>query len=254
MNAVVSVTALAGVGAKEGVSTPAPGPFPVPPAESGTRLVLVLRALRLLDALARHHADSAAHSLRVTTILLAMWCQMPDPALDAEEVAAAGLLHDIGKLSLPLAILGGHTLLDAEQRAQVALHPAYGASLLRALGFPPAVVEAAEAHHERWDGTGYPSRLAGEQAPLAGRLVAVADSFVAMIEPGRPYRRPRTAIAALEEIARCAGTQFDPEAVRLLEAALGRPEAALFPAPARRDRLSGDLARVLAALPRAPWE
>ncbi|WP_051212823.1 HD-GYP domain-containing protein [Rubritepida flocculans] len=213
---------------------------------------LPARAMRLVDALRRHHAPTADHSLRVATILLAAWRLDPDRRLDAETVAAAGLLHDAGKLNLPLAILDGQRPLEAAERQEVARHPQAGASLLRALGFPGAVCDAALTHHERWDGAGYPLGLAGTEIPWIGRLTAVADSFVAMIEPGRRYRAPRRAKEALEEIARCSGRQFDPEAVRLLRAALGDP-CAVRDAPRPEDGEGEALAAVLAGIPRAIW-
>ncbi|MFN3449844.1 MAG: HD-GYP domain-containing protein [Roseococcus sp.] len=231
-------------------------PFPWPPAHDAPRpragASLPARALRLVEALQRHHAPTADHSLRVATILLAVWRLDPDRRLDAETVAAAGLLHDAGKLNLPLAILDGQRPLDAAEREEVARHPQAGASLLRALGFPGAVCDAALTHHERWDGAGYPLGLAGTEIPWIGRLTAVADSFVAMIEPGRRYRPPRRAREALAEIARCSGRQFDPEAVRLLRAALGDP-GAVRDSPRPRDGAGEALAAVLAGLPRAIW-
>lgn len=224
-----------------------------PGLAAGSVPVLV-RALRLVEALAQHHGATAHHSLRVATILLAMWRLAPELHPDPEEVAAAGLLHDVGKLNLPLGILNGQLGLDAAQRAEVSRHCESGAALLLALGFPRAVLDAARAHHERWDGKGYPNGLAGEEIPVIGRLTAVADSFVAMIEPGRSYRRRRDAAAALEEIERCSGAQFDPAAVRLLLAALGRGDGTEALPPRLRGAEAPRLARVFAALPRAPWE
>lgn len=227
--------------------------IPQPAAAVGGAL-LIQRALRLVEALGQHHGATAHHSLRVATILLAMWRLAPELHPDPDEVAAAGLLHDVGKLNLPLAILDGQLGLDVAQRAEVSRHCESGAALLLALGFPRAVLDAARAHHERWDGKGYPAGLAGEEIPVLGRLTAVADSFVAMIEPGRSYRRRRDASSALEEIERCSGAQFDPAAVQLLQAALGRGDGTHALPPRLREAEAPQLARVLAALPRAPWE
>jgi HD-GYP domain-containing protein (c-di-GMP phosphodiesterase class II) len=85
----------------------------------------------------------------------------------------------------------------------------------------PAVLGIVRWHHERWDGAGYPDGKRGEQIPLPARIVAVADAFQAMIEP-RPYRRGRTNAAALEEIRRNAGSQFDPDCVDALREVVGR--------------------------------
>jgi two-component system, cell cycle response regulator len=129
-----------------------------------------------------------------------------------DQVAHAAELHDIGKLAIPDTILHKPGPLSADELAYVRKHTLVGA---RILGAAPALREVAalvRASHERWDGTGYPDGLAGEEIPLGARIVAVCDAFDAMISP-RPYRPARTHEAAIAELARCSGSQFDPAVV-----------------------------------------
>jgi len=119
-------------------------------------------------------------------------------------------LHDVGKLMLPHDILlGTGTLTDAEQ-SEVRRHPRWGSDLLQDLPFlPPEVREVVLHHHERWDGSGYPSGLSGERIPLLARVVAVADVFEALTSE-RSYKRAWTPHEAVELLRREAGRQFDP--------------------------------------------
>jgi putative nucleotidyltransferase with HDIG domain len=133
------------------------------------------------------------------------------------------LLHDVGKLAVPPAVLLKSGPLTESEFVQVRRHPAAGVRMLRSLGAPREILPTVLHHHERWDGTGYPRRRAGEKIPLEARILTVADSFDAMTST-RPYRAPRGAPDALEELRRCAGTQFDPELVRAFAEAWGEGE------------------------------
>lgn len=122
----------------------------------------------------------------------------------------AACLHDIGKIAIPYRVLGSPNPLEEEDFEFIRLHPIVGAHLL-SLGVSPLLQLAARiaiAHHEWWDGTGYPRRLRGEEIPLEARIVAVADAFDAMTSP-RPYRPALTREQALEELRWRTGTQFD---------------------------------------------
>ncbi len=134
----------------------------------------------------------------------------------AEMVHMAGHLHDVGKIGVPDSILlKPGPLTDAEWEI-MRRHPKMGADILRPVKVfcgRPGVCEIVLAHHERWDGSGYPYGLAGNDIPLGARIVAVADALSAMTEE-RPYRRSRTLHEAVEEVARSAGTHFDPCVVR----------------------------------------
>jgi putative nucleotidyltransferase with HDIG domain len=234
-----------------------PGPLPVPDGGDLSR-----QSLRLLAALRRHHPTSADHSIRVATVLLAMsTCArgaLGDPAL----VVAAGLMHDLGKLFLPVSLLDAARGLTRAELKAMRAHPVTGAETLAALRFPEPVVAAARDHHERWQGGGYPSGGRGEMLPALSRAVCVADSFVAMIEPGRVYRPRLTVAEALAEVESCSGSQFDPGFARLLVEGLGpafQQELGLDAAPGRwRVRngggllLSNRLEHAL-GLPPCPW-
>jgi putative nucleotidyltransferase with HDIG domain len=119
------------------------------------------------------------------------------------------LLHDIGKLAVPEAVLVKRGALTDVERAQIRRHPGAGAWMLRAIGVANEALPGVLFHHERWDGGGYPAGLAGESIPLEARILAVADAFDAMTSI-RPYRGLRQVSDALEELQRCAGSQFDP--------------------------------------------
>ena len=129
----------------------------------------------------------------------------------------AGLFHDVGKITLPRALLNKPGALDPDERQRMQQHSARGAQILTDLGAPRTIVDAAKFHHERWDGTGYPCGTGGLEIPLVARAVALADMYAALTSD-RPYRRAFTPAQARLQIERNAGTQFDPEAVeRFLE-------------------------------------
>ena len=122
------------------------------------------------------------------------------------------LMHDIGKLAVPEAVLVKPAALTTSELALIRRHPGTGARMLQAIGIRRDAVQGVLYHHERWDGAGYPIGCAGESIPLEARILAVADAFDAMTSI-RPYRGPRAAPDALEELQRCAGSQFDPAIV-----------------------------------------
>ena len=120
-----------------------------------------------------------------------------------------GALHDVGKIAVDVAVLRKPGPLDADELAQIRRHPEAGAQLLHGIAEFKAALPCVLYHHERWDGSGYPSGRAGTRIPVEARLLSVADAFDAMTSP-RPYREALTAEHALGELERCAGTQFDP--------------------------------------------
>jgi HD-GYP domain-containing protein (c-di-GMP phosphodiesterase class II) len=131
---------------------------------------------------------------------------------DAARLAALRLgaeLHDIGKVSLRPELLRKAGPLTAAELAEIRTHPSAGAALVVPMRSARHVLPYVLFHHERWDGTGYPSGLRGRSIPIEGRLLAVADAFDAMTS-ARPYRDALTTDRALAEIATCAGSQFDP--------------------------------------------
>jgi putative two-component system response regulator len=131
------------------------------------------------------------------------------------------LLHDIGKIGVPDAVLHKPGRLTDEEWARMRRHPVDGQALLRGIAFLAAANRVVAQHHERWDGSGYPAGLRGEEIDPVARVLSVADAFDVMTHE-RDYCAARTEREALDELDRCAGSQFDPGVVetfrRLLSA------------------------------------
>jgi response regulator RpfG family c-di-GMP phosphodiesterase len=139
-----------------------------------------------------------------------------DPTVAAsEEVRYGFVLHDVGKLAIPESILRKPTRLDPQEWSLIERHPDLGVEIVKSLDLGAPALEVIRHHHERWDGTGYPSRLAGEEIPLAARVFSVADAYESMISP-RPYRAAMSQVDALQIIKARSGELFDPEAVGAL--------------------------------------
>jgi putative nucleotidyltransferase with HDIG domain len=169
-------------------------------------LTSMIETLALRDRMTARHSAAVARFAR--EIGLAM--RLPEAQLDL--VHTAGLLHDIGKFAFPDSILLAEQRLDAEQREIVERHPVDGARIVRGVdGYGP-VADIILSHHERWDGGGYPRHLAGEEIPLAARLIAVADAYDVMTARDS-YRKPISSEAAVAELLRVSGRQFDPAVV-----------------------------------------
>lgn len=135
------------------------------------------------------------------------------PEAEIQLVKQAALLHDIGKVGIPEAILRKPAALDEAERSIMNSHSEIGAEIVARTRELAPVAAIVRAHHERYDGKGYPDGLKGEAIPVGARIVCVLEAFDAMISD-RPYRRGRSVEEALEEIKRCSGTQFDPRVVR----------------------------------------
>jgi putative nucleotidyltransferase with HDIG domain len=179
--------------------------------------------LELVAALSVHDKQTRGHSERVRVFADLIATEMKLPPADRARLRWASLLHDIGKLVVPSEILSKPAKLNETERKNVERHPEEGARLIGPLrSWLGEWAAAVEHHHERWDGRGYPRALAGERISLAGRIVAVADSYEVMTAV-RPYRRPIGVVAAREELVRCSGAQFDPAVVRaFLNISVGR--------------------------------
>ncbi|MDX1935071.1 MAG: HD domain-containing protein [Capsulimonadales bacterium] len=152
------------------------------------------------------------HIIRVQKYAMAIAKHM---GLTANELAAmeiGALLHDIGKMGVPESVLLKPGRLTDEEFDQIKQHPQIGAEILEPVPFPWPVVPMVKHHHERWDGTGYPDGLRGEEIPLSARILAVADVYDALTSD-RSYRGAWTHERATAEIVRQAGTQFDPRVV-----------------------------------------
>lgn len=189
----------------------------VPTAQSaGEAIVLAL-------ALARHDRGTRGHSERVRALTDVIAEELGISSLDRNRLQWAGLLHDVGKVSVPSAILNKPGPLTEEEWQIMRRHPAEGRRLATSLTtWLGPWTDVISQHHERYDGSGYPDGLSGDQICLGARIVAVADTFDVMTS-ARSYKRPLPAAAAREEIVAKAGDLFDPGVVRaLLSVSLGR--------------------------------
>jgi HD-GYP domain-containing protein (c-di-GMP phosphodiesterase class II) len=168
----------------------------------------------LLGAIDANDPQTGAHVRRVAAYALVLADAMDLDPDERRTVELAALFHDIGKIHEALFdIVHEQHRLDASERRAVATHPARGAQVLAPIAhFHPRLAAAVLAHHERWDGTGYPRGLRGRRIPLAARIVTIADTFDA-ITYNRRYRKGRTVREAARIIANGRGTQFDPEIV-----------------------------------------
>ena len=176
----------------------------------------------LAETLDVHDTGTAEHSQRVAEYTVAIGSNLGLPEEKIERLRLAGLVHDVGKIGLPNAILRKPGPLTRQELADVRKHPERGAEILTGAGLDD-VRGWILAHHERPDGKGYPFGLKGEGIPLEARILSVADAYDAMTSD-RSFRRAVSPAVAVKELLRCAGTQFDGGAVAALVSALG-PEA-----------------------------
>jgi HD-GYP domain-containing protein (c-di-GMP phosphodiesterase class II) len=164
----------------------------------------------LLDCLRRHDLGRTfAHCVGVGTLAGGCARLMGLDRRAVAETASVGLLHDVGKIGVDRSILLKPLALDPHEFADLRRHPVHSEQLLRRMPGIIAITRCVRAHHERWDGTGYPDRLQGEQIPLTARIVTVADAFDAMTRD-RIYRPAMSSADAAAELRRCSGTMFDP--------------------------------------------
>jgi putative nucleotidyltransferase with HDIG domain len=153
---------------------------------------------------------TTGQSGRATLLALAIGDEMGQAGIPRRDLRLAGLLHDVGNIVVPDAILGKKGTLNAAEIAEMRQHPLAAARMLAGIPQLTEVRRAIQHHHERWDGTGYPERLAGNAIPVGARILAVADAFIALLSP-RPYRDALPLDGALAEIRSQFGAQFDPD-------------------------------------------
>lgn len=173
---------------------------------------------------------TAGHSERVSALAVLMGRQLNLDETDLEVLRLGALLHDIGKIGVSDAILRKPAALTVEEYEQLKRHPSIGAHVLRQVPFLAPHIPIVELHHERPDGRGYPLGLSGDDIPLAARIVHVADAFDA-ITSARAYRPARDPEAAITELQRHSGTDFDPEALEALLAVMPCATVTSTPAP-----------------------
>ncbi len=210
--------------------------------------------LSLSTALSNHDRKTRGHSERTRAYTDMIAEEMGLPEADRDRLRWAALLHDVGKLEVPTEILNKSSGLDDDEWELIRQHPVHGMRLVAPLvPWLGEWAETIEHHHERYDGSGYPHGLAGDQICLGARIVTVADAYDVMTS-GRSYQSALTPAAARREIASMAGVQFDPVVARaLMNVSLGRlrwttgPLAAIFQIPYLRGlpQMGRDLAMVL---------
>lgn len=167
----------------------------------------------LMNILYQKSSREEQHSRRVSDYCFALGIQLGFGVEDSVRIAQIGLLHDIGKISIPNAILDKPGCLLPLEWEEIQEHPINGHRFLSAVVGMDEVAETVLCHHERYDGEGYPHGLRGQQIPLNARIVAVADAYDAMVSV-RPYRHRLTPFEAMEELRQGARTQFDPDIVQ----------------------------------------
>lgn len=174
----------------------------------------------LINALDARERETQRHSKRVSEFTLLMARQMNIPSAELVVVERGALLHDIGKIGISDNILLKPAKLTEDEWVEIRKHPEIGYQILKGIDFLEEAARMLLQHQERFDGTGYPQRLAGKEILLGARIFAVVDTFDAMTSD-RPYRKALGYQTTREEIIRCSGTQFDPQ---LVECFLSIPE------------------------------
>lgn len=176
--------------------------------ELSTSYLTMVKTLAMVcemkDNYTRHHLDRTYQYAVALTRRVA-----PELAQDAA-VGYGYLLHDIGKVGIPDAILNKAGPLDDDEWRVMRTHPVIGLQLVQPIKFLGDAAQIVKSHHERWDGRGYPEGRAGEDIYLPARIFSIIDTFDAMTSD-RPYRKGLPVHVAMEEIERCGGSQFDPE-------------------------------------------
>lgn len=174
-----------------------------------------LSAIELLaDIIEARDAYTHEHTGRVRRFALLLGECLGWSERQLEVLGLVALLHDIGKIAIPDAILRKAGPLTAEEATVMRLHPVVGYDILQRVPYLAGAASGVRGHHERWDGQGYPDKLAGDNIPLEARIVTIADTFDA-ITTDRPYRQARSVELALAELERESGRQFDPALVAL---------------------------------------
>ncbi|MGZ8783923.1 MAG: bifunctional diguanylate cyclase/phosphohydrolase [Gaiellaceae bacterium] len=179
----------------------------------------VRAAASLAKAVDARDVYTGSHSERVSDLAARIATRLGVDREQVELTRLAASLHDLGKLAIPEEILRKPGPLSETERVVLERHPQIGFRMLESLGVDP-VADWVLHHHERWDGTGYPDALGGEEIPLGARIIFVADAYDAMTSD-RVYRGRLTDDEAIAELARCSGSQFDPEVVAALADELG---------------------------------
>jgi putative nucleotidyltransferase with HDIG domain len=174
------------------------------------RMYSLMQLVEKSDISALEHAKNVSK----TSCIIGMALGLSTGEL--HKIRTAGFLHDIGKSKVPASLLTKPGRLTGEEMKIVRNHPLDGAEITSKVSEFEEIVPVIRHHHEKYDGTGYPGGLMGNKIPLFSRIISIADAYDAMVHR-RPYSEPRSPEAALDEIHRCSGTQFDPALVCVLD-------------------------------------
>lgn len=166
----------------------------------------------LIAATEKKDSYTAGHTFRVAMYAFRLAEELRLAPEQIRAIAQGTLVHDVGKISIPDAVLNKPSRLDAEERFVIEKHPEYGYEMCRGLGFMKEELQIVRSHHEKWDGTGYPDRLRGEEIHLLARIVAVADVYDALTSE-RSYREAWSHEKAVSFLIEQSGKHFDPECV-----------------------------------------
>ena len=177
-----------------------------------TSLTVLANAIDVRDPYTRGHVE------RVTAYSEVMAVELGWNGRQLEQIRFGAILHDIGKIMIQEFILFKKGPLNDEEWLEVKRHPVVGAEMIKCISYLASAIPIVRHHHERWDGNGYPDGLAGEDIPMAARIVAVADGFDAMTTK-RPYQSTRSLWQAYSEVLTCSGTQYDPDVVAAFQRA-----------------------------------
>jgi HD-GYP domain-containing protein (c-di-GMP phosphodiesterase class II) len=178
-------------------------------------------AFLLGDVVEADDAYTGEHSRDVVSLTLEVADRLGLSSRERRNAEFVALLHDVGKIRIPAEVINKAGPLDPDERAVIETHTIEGEAMLTKVGgLLGEIGHIVRSCHERWDGTGYPDRLAGEAIPLIARIVCCTDAYSAMTT-NRPYRKARSSAEAVEELRRCAGTHFDPAVVEAVAVVVG---------------------------------
>lgn len=158
--------------------------------------------------------DTAVHAHRLANLAVQIGKEMHFSKHELRDLRYGAILHDIGKIGISDSVLQKPTQLNETEWMEMRAHPLIGAEILAAIPHLAGVALIVLHHHERFDGLGYPYGLKGDRIPLSARILSVVDAYGAMVDQ-RVYRAARSHEAAVAELKRCSGTQFDPEVLRV---------------------------------------
>ncbi|MGA2368197.1 MAG: HD domain-containing phosphohydrolase [Dehalococcoidia bacterium] len=171
----------------------------------------IYNLLASLD-LTEHYSRPHSHTVAKYSIAMAQAVGLPEASVKQLRIMA--LMHDVGKICIPASIITKAGALNAQEWEQMVKHPQYGAEILEQFPEFATCAQVVLAHHERWDGKGYPHKIGGDQIPLESQIIAVTEAYDDMVTP-RPYKKHLSAQEAIQEIKKNAGTQFDPSVVKV---------------------------------------